>query len=802
MVFLRKRSIVLAAGLAVLAGVLFAGPALVARIITSNLDLPAMKQLVVDGVKSQTNLHLNIQGSRFDLYQGIIFSGIHGSLEDEKGRSHFLIESENAVLSISYWKLLTGEFPVDELVIHQGRLDPLVLDRFRWKGEPEHETETQAAATASAPAAPLLRPGQGGWNEVAAGKLPDDLDFRAAARRIGVRIVEVDLILPEDRAHPRPDRAAHFLQLNLNARPAAPRPGYDLNLEIRAPRKSEVTGQLRLRGRWIPAAQRKELEVLFEDVSAGLLRSLLMVYPVLPDDLADTLERWNLKNGLIQGAGSVEFGAETTLLKIAGDYSELELNILSREQAGLVLADAAGTFRGEARFPGIAEPEALSFEADQTGLHLKIDYAEENDPEVKRRNRKRKLDLEGSLKFAEEHEELRAFLLGSPVYGSIELRADAVYEAGDDIVPNFDLSCTDLDLRLPPIFERAVERAAGRPPRILVRAGQATQKDEELSLQAQGDLLGFPFQLFGEGSLRFDMISFRDRRVRDITQDLDLDVTVREVEYGDLAGIVGRLYRNIMAQGTARNAPKAEDGGPLFKLSFDRRFLYRGLLKPLKFNADITLKKKQVPGEIMPDELEIEIYKQHGQAEFKIPTQRSDRAKIYYRYQLSFYNNLPRHEQSFELYIKNNTYALPEIFGSERPPEYLEMYYAYKGDGWFPYDLIHWSHSNMRVYMENLYLGQAAPFHIIRHSLSLPEEDLAVDELRFERITSGREVDFRGIRLKSKTLDMSGSGSFDLPGDGGLKFSYDYQPDPDGDEIEGRLRLKQTDGGKWIPATD
>ena len=796
MVFLNKRNTLVATLLALIAGVLFAGPPLAGRMIEQSLDLPRIKQIVTRGVKSQTNLLLSIQGTRFDPYQGVIFSGVHGSVEDEKGRSHFLIESENAVLTISYWKLLRGEFPIEELVIHEGRLNPMNLHRFAWNTETQEPDEAGQANDEARPA-----PGQGGWNAAVAGQIPDDMDFRTAARLLKLRIVRMDLMLPPALDRRLNPKLAHgFLQLNLDAVPEPTGDAYRITAGIVPPDNSPTQGEVHLNGQWVPGGPR-ELDVRFDDLSSELLPALGMVYPVIPPDIRRVLRSFTLKSGLIQGTGTLDFSDEAITLQAEGRYNDLNLMILTPSQASLMTRDAGGDFKFTGRFPGIDEPEALRLELNQPGLEMDLEYSEEDDPEIKRRGRERRIQLSGRLELSKDSDAtLFGYVLGGPVYGQVDLKSDMSFKKNADIIPEFELGLKDLEIELS-------EKMYGRPgrensARFVVNSGRATQSDGDLVFKADGSILEFPFQLSGDGDIRFDMITFRDKRTRDLTQDLDMDVIVSDVAYGDLALIVSRIYTRIMTSGTAKNAPKAEDGGPLYKLSFSRRFLYKGFLKPLEISADIILKKRKDPGEIMPDDLEIELYKKHGYAELKIPTQRSDNAKVYYRYQLNFDDSMPRHEMLLELYLKNNRYVLPQVLGSDRPPGYFEMTYSYRGHGWFPYDLIHWSFSSMYLDMEDVTLGDVAPFNIIRHSLDLPGAEYKLDRMRFTRSTNTRDVDFRNIRLQSSELDIDGSGSVELPADGSLKLSYEYQPEGAEDETRGRLRLKLSEQGQWIPTSD
>ncbi len=794
MVFLKKKNILLAAGLAVPVGLFFAVPPLLERAITRSMDLPRIKQIVVEGVKSQTNLLLSIQGTRFDPWQGIIFSGVHGSVEDAKGRSHFLIESENVVLNISYWNLLNGEFPVEELVIHEGRANPLNLHHFTWK--------KKAGETPVEPADPS--PGRGGWNAKTRVPEPGGLLFQEVIRKMTLRVVDLDLVLPNRGDNQPGPRMPHgILLFNMEASPAET--GYELNAQLAPPRHSDAGGEVALHGNWTSGRQLK-LEVEFEDISARFLPTLQLLVPVLPDDFRGPLDNFSIKNGVTDGHGTLEFAEQETILQVNGTYHDLELSLLSPDRISLTTKDAAGSFDCGLRFPDRGEPSSIKFSLQQPGVSVVIAYDEENKPDTKREKRKRFLKIDGRLELEKDAEAaLKGFALKSPVYGTIEFTSDMTYEKKENIVPAFSIKLENLDVHLPPaLFDLpAADGSARDTAHFTVASGTAVQKDGELAVRAEGRLFSFPYIAQGKGEIRFDAITFDDLPGRDITQNLEFEVIVRDVAFGDLAAMVARGYAYIVKSGTAKNAPKAEDGGPLYKLSFTRRFLYKGFLKPLKLDANFILKKRNSPDEILPDDLLVEIHKQDGYAELKIPGQRSDQARVYYRYQLNFEDTMPRHEMNLELGLQNNRYAMPGIFGSAKPPEVVDLNYSYRGHGWFPYDMIHWSYSNLSVNLENVTIGgEVPPFNIIRHSLNLPGQEYFLERLRYTRSTNTRDVDFRNIQIRSPELEMDGSAGIVLPNEGELTLRYEHKPDPAAESIDGKLELKLMESGKWIPASD
>jgi len=674
-------------------------------------------------VKSSSPYALKIQGVRFSIVDGIIFSGVE--LSTQKGP--ILFHAENVLLRLSLWKALRGEDPLHEVFIPSGSLYPVRIHR-----------ERKAITGGSS--------------------LPLDL-----IKNRNIRITQLELILPGEARFVRP-----VARLLIEPGDAQARLSGDITSRLEG-----ENGLIEFHGNFMYGA-RSRFFFIFKEIGSRLTRYGLKTSPLFSDDFRTFSRFIRLEHDPIGGKGSFDYEGGKLAINLEGEFQKLNFQFFRRDRLAVAASDQKGTFRYNAGFSSIQEiADFFDFQLAAQDIGSQVRY---RSPALAGGHEYR---LELTLREAAE-----IVLGGLPARGRLNMSSAISYKKREEITPQLDVTIEYLQTDLSSLYP-------GEHSQLELK-GFIKQSDGEMRANLDGAFLGFPLSARGTGKVTFDPVRLDDTPLHALWQKHKWQIKLEDIAYDRLVSFAGAVVSGIYTAAHARNARRAEDSGPLWRTSFTDRRIYQLYLKYLTFDGELEMKAK--PGSSFPETIMADFGKTQASYQFNIPTARGNDGSIYLRYYGTFDATMPRHDLRLELNLGKNTYELP---GTALRPASVNLNYHVSGSGWYPYDLVFWTHSTMTLTMRDVDLSSLGPARIVLYSIGQPQRKAQASFVSISRRTQAGYIDFTNIRVEAPSFEADGSASFESDLHGKMKLRYTY--DENGNKKRDTVEMRTTEQGRWIP---
>ncbi len=740
----------------------FFAPSLIESAVSGRLDFPGIKANVLQVVKSQTGFEAAVQGIRFDIFQGIVLTGFSLQTDNPSERGKYLFQSENVVLEISLWRLLNKEFPIQSIRIDGGKFQPYLLSFDRWK-EMLHPAPKPPGIAAPPGPAPVsgtdIEKLQFEFNNISL-ILPDQVLNADESGRIETVSFNLTVRLKED---------SRLFRLDWKILKRGGRTGHFVCNGVL---KKDYTGRFDFHIRKMPV----------DTVYAMIAGS-----PILPFSLPSESQVL----GTFTGEGSLDLLEKNAAMNIYGAIDEFAF-VLSPESGVAVAGSRAGLHYNAGFSLGQKSSSFNRLVVEHEDLNLTttyVSYDDEKNPAAARKT----LETEGEINLTPGEDAVRPGIF--EYSGNIKYKINLIKQLNQITVSNIEILATDLAASFPAgIFqEPALEQ---KKDSVTVNSGSIRGNSASgLKIKMNGIFIDSPFEILGESSLRISPPAGELPAI--VSQNADIRIDIHNMSYRKIALPVVRLFEKIWELGTGETADKAEDTGPVWRYRFMDPDIYAGLVKPLTLNAKVRFLDMENSPTGSAAALDLQISARDGQITTSVPDIRTESSAISFHYMISLEPSLPRHELRFTFQNKHNRIKVPEITGSDVPPESVDIDFTFAGDGFLPGDLINRSYSQLTAkFTSGIVLKNQRPFPIIAHSLGLTGDTFALEDFQVYRATDGPKVTYSAIHGKMGEYDAIGSGLY-LPGLGGtLRLNYTKV----GALMKsGVIGMKILPNGNWIP---
>ncbi|MDH5657582.1 MAG: hypothetical protein OEZ34_16830, partial [Spirochaetia bacterium] len=128
----RDKLIIFLASAALFTAAVWFLPGFIEKKISDQLDTALIKNALSQNITERTGLTVKIQGLRFDLWHGLIFTGIRLYPSSERIEKTYLIHIENLILNISYWNMIRRKELFSVIRLRGGKMNPYSLNFSEW----------------------------------------------------------------------------------------------------------------------------------------------------------------------------------------------------------------------------------------------------------------------------------------------------------------------------------------------------------------------------------------------------------------------------------------------------------------------------------------------------------------------------------------------------------------------------------------------------------------------------------------------------------------------------------------------
>ena len=797
----KKSSVILFILTAVLLSAI-ALPLAINSYIVHSIDLAEIKSAVIERVKTRTGLDMTIQGVKYSFLRGIIFTGVKIHPEKDASPEKILLQCENLVLEISLYRILRKSNPFSNLTVTEGKLNPWALKAQEWREVFRNFDESTSGAPPKDD--PAKAPGK---------ERPTN---REAIQNLALNAFHLKIIPPEEIALSKQHRSLYQdAHLNMTIFPGERRYETVVFLQTGKPRP-----QLTVRGQW-GAGNHRRMNFRFTRIPAAFALDFMKAHPMLPDEIKLLLRFPQIRSGVLEGRGSMDTFRTHMGINLSGKYSNLNAHV-GDASSGLELDNARGKFDYNTVYQDFTRgPAHANFKLTQDNLNLGFEY--KNVESKKNKTKVNFLALTGTLRFfpktANAQNVLSARLPGMQLQGDAEFSCKYSYTnpAREGIEPeinveskNFTLLLND-PLFLPEANAAGSEGKAGTkppsPPRIQVSEAIVRQSvGKPMNIAVTGTIHNAPFRLTGTGPVYLKINPDMQEPEFVWKQTLNAELHVDGLAYHALIVPLARLPARIIRAGSAPNAPKAEDSGPLSRYRYISPDYERSFIGQTKLYLKIFLKNMRQPGRELPANLPIFFDKDwDNYFQFSVPKTSTADSQVEFKYLVWLRKPLPWHQLDFDASVKNNKIAFPELLGSLLPPGEVSLSFRLNGRGWLPHDLLNQTYSQLSFGMKGADMSKTVPARILKLKLKLPDVAFQNGMFNFYRVTSGGTFSYNNISFTTDVLDVRGrpgyvQGSY-TPGEGGsFKLNYTIKK---GDKVvdSGDAGLILLKDDTWVPET-
>ncbi len=745
-------------------GTLVAIPFVLNAIVDSRLDARLAREKVASAVESQTGLALTVQGVKYRFLRGLVFQGVR---IQPKGAPHgqFILQTESLVLHLSVLAVLRGRNPFTRVSISEGKLNPYALDAKGWRSVLD-----QFAA------AELARRKASG-TEVA----ESDLSRLEIAAQ-GLQLVVPEAIIPGGRK-----RMVDRMRLDFRIRPQDRRWFADISTG-----SDEGAAAIQARGRWGgPDARR--INFKFSRVPLPLLYRLTARLPIWPPELRVPAERMRVDAGQLAGRGSLDFTGSGVGLNFAGNHSGVRVQL--GDPAGFYVAtsEAQGRFRYSTAYLAFADgPAQTELEVRQDDLELRARFRDV------RLQQNREHTIETSLRAT----------LSAPRRGKagVHLGVPGGITEGW-IQPELKASLRNLQVRFTaPLFQvRNLKDGKDHPIVLRFADGLLEQKPgQRLKLRASGDLDGAPLRVTGESDSYFLLDPDAAAPSLLLSQDLKGEVVIEKLPYRKLLVPAARIHGSLIAEAGRPNAGKAEEHRLLGNYQFIDPVYERAFFSNTKVDVRLRLADLQDAGAAWPRNIEAQFRKDYYTMQFLVPETSGPTSKMSFELLTRPSNRpMPYHDVRGSIEVTGNHIAFPELLGNDLPPSEVRATFRAYGQGWYAYDIVNHTFSEMSLEVRRVDLSALQAAVILKHKLQMKAEDFLVDEFLVKRRTDLSRFYYYPIEVRTKRLNLKAWGEY-FPQQGGeMNMQYEWKPGTtkDGKEevISDRLDLVISAEDQWVP---
>ena len=772
--------------------------------IRNRINLNSIKSGVIQTVKSQTGLDMRVQNVSYRFLQGIVFTGVKFYGPDARGPDDFLVRTESFLLKISLYNALRKNHPFSEVNIPEGKINPWILSSTEWSdlfkkfagynqaNAPKNPIEIKTAESETVP--------------------PEENRVREIFNDISINIERLNIQVPEYIKTRRRNQSFYnklYLDLSLSAGVGR------FLLRTYIDTGAEEPPQVNVRGKWKNQDNRR-LNFKFKNIPAPFVADISQELTLLSLELNALLKKLRITSGILEGQGSLDTFKEGSGVNVVGTY--LDLNAHTDESpaaAVLRLVRSGGKFGYNSAFEKFSEgPVHTTWFMKQENLDFNISYS--NLPETRARKGKRRMEIKARVnlkRLPESREQTDApdnpRLQNAPVFSPPGVRTsgqallELEYNYGKKwIEPRFRLELSDLYLY--PQTDIFNHNNNPRPAFILEKGGIAQKPGAPLDINIDGKYNQARFKLTGGGPAAFSYKPGPRATLPILKQKLKLDFDVDGLSYRDLIIPLSRMNGLITRNGTAHDAPRAEDQGQLLRYKYISPEREEALMNNTYLELRLRLKNLREGGADWPRSLQARIVKKESRYfEMEMSPVKTDNFEMEFEYTILFVKPLPAHRMKFEASIKGNPIGLPELLDSDKPPLNIKLKYdLHKASGWLPYDLINRSYSRFTMEFEGIDVNELTPVKIMKHKLELPREAFYADRAKITRVTNGHKVKYDTLSFSSRHVSLSGRGEY-IPGEGGeVRFKYKTKSGENGKGESDKFTLLIREDDKWFPDSD
>ena len=776
-----------------------------------------IKDALLSNVKAQTGLRVSVLGVKYRFPAGIILTGVKIS-HPEPGRD-YLFRTENLIIRVSLLGLLRKTNPFSSLRVSQGKFNPWGLSAGEWskvfklfsrfsssktkkapgaktgakKNQIDRKTEGKNATSAIAGKKDEKKPGAGRKDPSAekptAFRLPSDIE---------IHLENLALIVPARVSASSPElKKRRKLILSASILPGPGRYRITLHMD----KKEETSPRLIMNGWWKRDTPRN-LRYRFFDIPAGFALDLSKIFPI-PWELQYVLKSIKITRGVIDGKGSVDTFAQGSGINIDAEYRDLEAHVAFDDDIAIGVSASTGRFNYNTVYRKIDRgPDYAAISMKQEHLNFSLKY-------LINKKKKREIKTQADAFFIRSSQKGKSpnlvYLDMPGVETGGQARVRLQYTAGRGwIKPLLDIRLKDMELFLTggvfkPGSQARKKSSSWEPERIRISRLRARQKGEQyLTIDSSGTLeKKASFQLNLKSDSSFIFTRSGGKPVFIMRQHMGGKLQFKNLSYGFLVRPLSRIPSHIQRRGSRKNAARAEDEGLLRYHRFISLEKKQALLDYLKLNISVEFKDMNRPGNSLPLNLRLTLYKHENYVNIKLPEITTPNSQLSFEYVLSLQYPIPYHKIDFTASVKKNGLSFPEFLGTGKAPEELYLKYFLTGQGWLPRDLINKTYSHMTFHARKIELGNLTAARILKHKLPLSPRAFFAEEFGISRSTSGDRFKYTSITLRSNELNSSGSGDY-VPGQGGrVDMAYRLTTGK-----QGRMKYKILKNETWTPAED
>ncbi len=742
-----------------LAGILIALPGYVERQVNQRLRAADIAELLSETVKARTGLSLRIEGSRFHIYHGLIFSGVTLAGVSLDEAPPVILKAEHLVLNISYYDLWKGRFPLKRAIIKDARVYPWSLTGEEWSAVIEKLNAV---------------PESSGRNDEIAVRIQEGL-FSGTE----FEFTDFDIQFPPDILLTIHDRT-ETPQLLMDLYTVPSDGGVQIRFKGAFGIRHHLAGKINGNGFWKSEAE-KNLEVSYERISAPVIFQLLHRFSY-PEDFM-MLPETTVKEGLMSGTGSLLITGDTASVKTAGTFEDLDTETEFDNIPLLFINNGAGSFQVSADFDRQSDSvRNLTFRLEEPHFRISTVYSADSD--------NRNFSTESEFRFNKKEEgrsdrqNATLSLMGLPAEGNVFINYSLktpLKIKNPPIKPVFEMRTDGFHL-MPPadlLTTSGFYKETGIPAGITVQSGSIRLADNGTSVtEAKGTFFGAEASLSGKGQIILSREQFRDTNEIIIKRNYSFEGSVDRMQYSDLVSVLLWIPVSVYRKGTDTKAVISEDMGPVWTNRFINTKLYRQVIFPFNFTANLKFQNLKGGESVLPPDLSVSLSKKDNQFQVSIPRTATAASEIMLRYRILFEAALPGHDGEFLFSSAPNVLPLPEFFGNASVPDSLKVRFTYGGHGLLPGDLVNRSFSSFSMEAENADLrefdgGKLASFHF-----GLPPEKLKARSLKWNRVTDGITETYNQILADLGEMTAAGNGTFDPVKGGNVFFTVRKPEDP------------------------
>ena len=722
-------------------------PGFIEKNISEQLNIPLIKETLAKNIETKTGLSIKIQGLRFDLWHGLVFSGIRLYPTSEKTEKTYLIHAENLILNLSYLNLLRGKDPFSSIKIRGGKLNPYALNYSEWRALVKNLTESNSPGTL------ILNRNEelSLWNKLTN---PENLFYDISTMKIEAENIRVSLPLRKSGSS---GENTSILKFNINSELLENI--YQCNFFL-----LEGSGEKKIlegTGKW-SSVNSGEIHFNYKNFPLYIMSRIISGSNLIPHELEDS--PFSLESGLLIGKGSITFLQNGMGMNMEGNTEELLLNIPDNDFTVFSISGISKFHFNTGIDTNTGNTAFIRLGLEQKFLNVKLEY---EDPFFKDPPEKKKtIKLNVSAEFFNDKDISPSFPL-MEASGTLKLTSKTLYTLAPFSTESEGvLKLENILIKLPEEIFNDNTSVSKQNPLLIHNLNLSFSNNMALNLK--GRFLGSDLSMSAVSPLKITKVN--EQHI--YNQNWNGNIIFKGLSYQKLSDTIFRLHKYILQEGAKPDAKKAEDHGPIWNFGFRNDPLYTGFIRPMDLKMNLEIINTEDSKSDLPDSIVFDIIKRGGSFRFDLKDINAPGINLDFYYTADMELSLPHHEMKMNLLLENNSLSFARLINIKSPPKKVKMTYGFGGDGIYIGDMVSRSWSSALLEMESADLSDLGAIQIAKHIREFDRPAFKADTFSIQRSTEGPFIRLGTISMNTPYISARGSGQYLLGTGGNMVFFY------------------------------